>query len=151
MNCSDAKKLISVAQDGALDGRRQEELLRHLSGCAGCAAYKTELEALRAAIPAPRAIAPSPYFYAKVRQKIRADEERTVPFFARLRWLVPSAIAAAMLSALFTGTFFGRSLWTSYSPNTSSDVEIVASAFGLNAFDDGPEGSITAVYNEVKG
>lgn len=42
MRCETSKRMISDALDGALSGRRAARLEHHLSGCAGCRAYRED-------------------------------------------------------------------------------------------------------------
>jgi anti-sigma factor RsiW len=140
--------MISTYIDGSLPHDRQETLQRHLAGCTGCAAYLKELSALRSAIRSPNTITPSPYFYAKVRRRMTNPERTAVPLLVRLQWAAAFAAGTVLVLALLTGNFFGKNLISAFSP-TASDAEIASSNLGLNVFDDGPEESVTAVYNDT--
>jgi len=146
MDCYTAKRKISAYIDNAPDNDPQGEVALHLNACKNCRRYQEELSALRQMMMPPDAIKPSPYFILKIRHKIELFERKKTPPLIAMRWL--PAIAAGFVAgiALFAGSYFGNNLWTHITQQQGPDTRIVSAA-ELNVFDDSPEGSITAVYN----
>jgi anti-sigma factor RsiW len=149
MNCFDAHRALSAHFDEELSDARSEELRRHLADCPACRRYREELGALLAAIQTPAGREPSPYFLQKIRRRIDAGRA-PAPLFGRLRWVSATAASVLLAVTLLTGNFFGRSLWSALATEISPDYE-VASSRGLAAFADDPEGSVSALYTEIKG
>jgi predicted anti-sigma-YlaC factor YlaD len=148
MNCSAAKRKISAYIDNAPDNDPQGEVALHLNACKNCRRYQEELSTLRQMMMPPDAIKPSPYFILKIKHKIELFEREKTPtsIGTGMRWLPAIATGFVAGIALFAGSFFGNTLWTHITQQSGPDTQIVSAA-ELNVFDDSPDGSITAVYN----
>jgi predicted anti-sigma-YlaC factor YlaD len=136
--------------DGALDQDLHRKLVLHLGQCPRCRAYQEELSSLLAVIPPSEKIAPSPYFFLKVKRRIETHEREKTPFLMGLKWAATVAAGMILAVALWTGNFLGSNLLSTVSQSLSVETEVV-SALGLSIFDDSPEGSLMATYNEIRG
>ena len=105
MNCRQVEALLHAQADAQLDTLRGRSIAWHLRGCAGCAAQRDEIEALRARInvEVPRYVAPDS-LRARVRAMTDAVEASSAPRPAarreRTRWLGGGVLAGCAASAL---------------------------------------------------
>jgi anti-sigma factor (TIGR02949 family) len=107
MNCAEATTLLSAYTDGEVSGLARHSLDRHLRDCAGCAAKRDGLLALRARIRAevPRHAAP-PELRARVLATLDAVRASTPaparprPANPRWRWLTGGAAAGCAATVL---------------------------------------------------
>src|SRR5438128_4492966 len=111
MNCKQAETLVAAYTDDEVDALRSHSIRKHLPGCAGCAARRQSIMALRARIRAevPYFVA-SPALHARVRATVGAVRAsappQSRPTGARWRWLTGGVLAgcAASVFAWMLGT-----------------------------------------------
>jgi anti-sigma factor RsiW len=111
MNCKQAETLVAAHADGEVDALHNYSLTTHLLGCAGCAARRESVLALRARIRAevPYFVA-SPALHARVRAMAGAMRAsvppRSRPKPDRWRWVTGGVLAgcAASVFAWMLGT-----------------------------------------------
>jgi anti-sigma factor RsiW len=73
MSCNELEALWIPCLDGKLPPRQRALVEAHVSDCAECAVRLRELEAVSQALAQWEAPAPSPWFDARLRQRIAAD------------------------------------------------------------------------------
>lgn len=149
MECKKAKKLISLYLDGEIEGPQQDILLGHLDSCQECKQEMKVLSTLMEKVSATPDIEPSPYFFVKIKQKIKAEAGH--PLLQLL--LSPRnalLIASAVVVAVFAGIFLGEtSLFSQAAIETASEDTI--SDLNSGAMRDMPKESFTQAYDNIIG
>jgi hypothetical protein len=135
--------LISVAEKD-IAGAASPDVQNHLDSCPECASLVQQFS--RAwENPAPPADAqPSPSFFPRLIERIKADEElrpgRRGPLTVVWRVLRPAAVAAVFLGGIFAGYEVGKA-----GKNIPSPEGSFAGRF-LDSFDNIPRGSVADFY-----
>lgn len=76
MNCEGLETRLIEYLDGRLDGQDKAAVERHLASCAGCAARAEGFRSVFLSLDAWEAPEISPWFNARLRRRIAAEEER---------------------------------------------------------------------------
>jgi anti-sigma factor RsiW len=139
MNCSQAKKLISLQIDEELDARGRSELAAHCAGCPGCARELRELTALFTDFSAPVPLVPSPYFLGTVMRRVHAWEADRGFSLRDLRWPRLVTLGATIALLLLAGNFAGTTLWSSLAQQPSLAAADTGNDAALIAFNDLPQ------------
>jgi anti-sigma factor RsiW len=134
---------LTALVDGALPPDRAREVRRHVAACAACAAEEGRLrDALALLAALPPAPAPSPFFAARLEQRL--SEERPAPggwirSLAVLRWrfAVPAAaLATVALVAAGTVRARGRERALAEHLELLEDYDAIASLGDVRSADD---------------
>jgi hypothetical protein len=73
-----------------------------------------------------------------------------VPFFQRIRGLaVTAATAVAVVASLFIGNQAGKTLYRSIAQTPEPVIAETNNIFGVSAFEEFPDGSLSDIYNEL--
>lgn len=100
MNCTEIRPLVHAYVDNELDLVRSLEVERHLEECAGCAAARNSLLALRSALQQNGLSYPAPAsLYHQVR-RLGAPPREEVKAWSRKAWLPWVSFGVAALAAL---------------------------------------------------
>jgi len=149
MKCSRIKKKISVYLDGEMPEQEREVISQHLQQCEECRRELTALSAVRDAINTIDGMEAPPYFVTRLLQHIR-EQARPVPFFQRIRGLaVTAATAVAVVASLFIGNQAGKTLYRSIAQTPEPVIAETNNIFGVSAFEEFPDGSLSDIYNEL--
>ena len=108
MKCTEAQAWLFQRIDGELSESENSELDSHLSACASCMRdYRLLVLPRRIAETIP-AVASSPYFYGKVRNRIEAEVQSAVGWqiFVSLAHRIVPAMAAITLALLSVFAYF---------------------------------------------
>jgi predicted anti-sigma-YlaC factor YlaD len=150
MRCQKARKFISLAMDGRLEGAAGKELAAHLDGCPACRAWQQEQSWLLDLVRTPHAMAPSRDFHAKVMARIATSSRRSPIFDLSRLFFRPVVLRAAMVLLLVGSAAMGFFLGA---PLLDSAPDARAAAFNqtlnLDAFADLPADSFGAVYDRL--
>lgn len=149
MKCSEVKRKLSAYLDGEVSGADKKEIAEHLTTCEDCQEELTALSSVSDALVVLGGIEVPPYFMTRVRQCIN-DEANATPFLGRIRSIaVTAATAIAVIVSLFIGNQFGRTLYQSITGNGTPATAQTSDVFGLGAFEEFPNGSLSDIYNEL--
>ncbi|MBK8596829.1 MAG: zf-HC2 domain-containing protein [Holophagales bacterium] len=96
MDCEASEPLIEALCDDELDVAAAARLVAHLDGCAGCSAFRRELETRKAAVREARPVDRLP---DEVRARLVLQVGRRAPSWRRGAWAASLGIAAAGLVA----------------------------------------------------
>jgi anti-sigma factor RsiW len=138
MFCWRSRSRLSAWIDGELPPARARALVRHLEGCADCAARERELRGAWdevGALPDPEAGAGD--LWPGIERRL-AHDSRPPVLEQRHRWLVPAAVAACAMLGVVGGTLFALR----FAPRTPRAAETVRAVTTddsfAEAFGDGP-------------
>ncbi len=150
MRCKKARKFISLAMDGRLEGAAGKALAAHLDGCPACREWQQEQSWLLDLVRTPRVLAPGRDFHANVMARIAASSGRPPVFdLSRLRFR-PVVMRAAMVLLLVVsaamGFFLGAPL---LDPAPDARAAAFNQTLNLDAFADLPADSFGAVYDRL--
>jgi len=149
MKCSRIKKKLSAYLDGEMSERERQIISQHLQQCEECNKELAALSAVRDAINTIDGMEVPPYFVTRLRQHIR-EQARPAPFFQRIRGLaVTAATAGAVVASLFIGNQAGKTLYQSIAQTTEPVIAETNNVFGMSAFEEFPDGSLSDIYNEL--
>lgn len=135
--------LISVAEKD-IAGAASPDVQNHLDSCPECALLVQQFSrAWENPVP-PADIQPSPSFFPRLIERIKADEElrpgRRGPLTVVWRILRPAVVAAIFLGGIFAGYEVGKAGKNIPSPEGSFAGRL------LDSFDDIPRGSVADFY-----
>ena len=149
MKCSEVKRKLSAYLDGEVSDADRKEIAEHLKTCEDCQEELAALSSVSDALVLLGGIEVPPYFMTRVRQCI-SDEAKAIPFLERIRSIaVTAATAIAVIGALFIGNQFGRTLYHSITGKGTPATAQASDVFGLGAFEEFPDGSLSDIYNEL--
>lgn len=147
MKCSEIRKKLSAYLDGEITDQEKKTLSDHLDNCLDCRNELLALRTVRKNLNIMPDIAVPPYFYTRLKQRV-ADSDQRLPILERLRQIaLPGFAVALTLLALVLGNTMARIIYQGIA-NPESSTE-TANVFGIDAFDEYPEGSISNAYNEL--
>jgi len=134
MKCSKARKLIERYVDSALPESAAAELQAHLQSCEACRSEEARLRGVMDRLNEWRGVEPALGFDAlmeRIQHRSTAANRAAAP-----AWGVPSWVVAALAAAgIAVGTSLGL-VSSGSEPAQPPTEEQVASAIGLNSFDD---------------
>jgi predicted anti-sigma-YlaC factor YlaD len=138
---------MSAYLDGEVTDREKKTLTDHLDNCLEC---RNELQALRRVNKDLQGIdnmEVPPYFFTRLQQRI-TDQTHGMPFVKKLRqFALPGFAVVLTLLALVTGNTMARTIYQGIAePENTTET---ANVFGIDAFDDYPEGSISQICSEL--
>jgi anti-sigma factor RsiW len=148
MRCNQAKRLVSLAQDGRLDPAERSRLQAHLEGCPSCREWQQEQAWLLGRLRGLEAPAPGPGFQAALLARIAAAG-------ASRRWgmlpppalLRPALLRAAAVLVLAVSALLGYAIGGRLEkPSPATVAAAFDQALNLDAFADLPGGSLAAVH-----
>ena len=146
MKCSKIQIKLSAFLDGELSDQEKKTLSEHLDNCPDC---QSELEALRDMkldLEQVKGVTAPPYFYTRLKQRLY--DETAVPFPEKLRrFSVPAFATAFTILSIILGSTMARTIYQGIS-HTRSTTE-TANVFGVDAFDQYPEGSLSDIYTDL--
>jgi anti-sigma factor (TIGR02949 family) len=149
MKCSKIRKKLSAYLDGEMPEHERSVISEHLQQCKECRAELTALSAVRDALNSIEGMEVPPYFMTRLRQHIKEQRE-PVPFRQRIRGLVfTAATAFALVASLFIGNQAGKTLYQSIAHTPEPVVAETNNVFGLGAFEEFPDNSLSDIYNEL--
>lgn len=153
MNCNGARRMISLYVDGELKGNGEERLLAHLRSCLKCREEMNFMSEILKELPARKIPEVSPYFFARVREKITQGKEAGPIFFPlnlKPAFLGVRLFVVMIIFSALAGIFLGDTYWT-HANNSQLSSEEAKSSFNLGVFEDTPDGSMGDFHNEVLG
>jgi predicted anti-sigma-YlaC factor YlaD len=159
MNCKKVKKNLAGYLEKNLPENMEKELENHLESCPVCSHLWEEFSQLWGALENRERIQPSPYFWARLKQRITEYEEGRKPIWGWLQGLVGWARPAVAVAVLLICVFLGYSLGNFsqvVNGQTTSQVDERTLALQeffnspyLNSLNDLPTGSVEATYLEM--
>jgi anti-sigma factor RsiW len=149
MKCSRSKKKLSAYLDGEMPEQEREVISQHLQQCEECRGEVAAFSAVTDALNTIEGIEVPPYFMTRLRQQVR-EQAKPVPFFQRIRGLaVTAATAVAVVASLFIGNQAGKTLYRSIAQTPEPVIAETNNIFGVSAFEEFPDGSLSDIYNEL--
>ena len=149
MKCSRIRKKLSAYLDGEMHEGGSNDVSEHLQQCEECRKELAALSAVRDALNTIEGMEALPYFMTRLRQRMR-EQAKPVPFVQRIRSLATTAATAvAVVASLFIGNQAGKALYQSILHTPEPAVAETNNVFGLGAFEEFPEGSLSDIYNEL--
>lgn len=149
MKCSRIKKKLSAYLDGEMPKQERIVISEHLQQCEEYRAELAALSAVRDALNTIEGMEVPPYFMTRLRQHVR-EQTKPVPFLRRIRGLaVAAATAFALVASLFIGNQAGKTLYQSIVQTPEPVISESNNVFGLSAFEEFPDGSLSDIYNEL--
>lgn len=150
MNCKFVRKNLVGIVEGELPSEVRKGIEAHLQSCNRCANLVERFAQAWQAWEHSTGIEPSPLFWTRLEQRIRAAEgRRTLPLARNgQRWLRPITALATIL----IGIFFGYQLGSLSTPHSVQSVQQVNSAIeqfvdeNLGSLYDFPAGSVGEFY-----
>jgi anti-sigma factor RsiW len=148
MRCTQAKKLLSAYQDGALSEPQRTRVREHLAQCPGCAALASELQRAWDLLGLSEAADTSSGFVAGVMRRVQAPLPQ--PVWQAPRW----AVAAALAVCLGCGGLVGY--LHSNPPGVGESVHVTLAAdvsqqLGVEAFAPSPADTLAGAYVQFTG
>src|SRR5580693_3557320 len=110
MNCNQIEGVLLDYTAGRLAGADRAAAEQHFAVCAGCRGRATGFRAVAAALEDWDTPPISPWFNARLRQRIVAEEALGWNWRRALGWLAQPATAAAFAAVLMVGSL---AVWTS--------------------------------------
>jgi len=149
MKCSRIKKKLSAYLDGEMPEHEKNIISEHLRQCKDCRAELAALSAVRDVLKSIEGMEVPPYFIARLRQHIKA-QAKPLPFLQRIKSLaVTAATAFALVASLFIGNQAGKTLYQSIAQTPEPVTAETSNVFGLSAFEEFPDGSLSDIYDEL--
>ena len=149
MKCSKIKKRLSAYLDGEMPGQERRIISEHLKQCEECRAELAALSSVVDALETIEGFEVPPYFMTRLRQAVR-EQEKPMPFLQRMRSLaISAATAVGVIASLFIGNQAGKNLYQTITRTSEPVVAETDNVFGLGAFDEFPEGSLSDIYDEL--
>ena len=147
MKCSEIRKKLSAYLDDEVTDKEKKILSDHLDNCLECRNELQELRGVNKGLQGVGTMEVPPYFFTRLKQRI-ADQEQCVPFIERLRrFALPGFTVVLTLLALVMGNTMARTIYQGIAE--SEHTTETANVFGIDAFDDYPQGSVSDIYNEL--
>lgn len=120
MKCKDINKDLIFFAEGSLTGKRKEEINNHLSGCEMCRNFIKELTYDLELIEKEKEVAPNPFLYSRIQNKINSLEQTGNVFItSAVKILRPVFISLLILSGIFSGFKLGNYYSNKYSYEAS--------------------------------
>ncbi len=149
MKCSKIKRRISAYIDGEVPEHERNLISEHLQQCEECAVELAALSAATDALNEIKGIEVPPFFMTRLRQNIREQTE-TVSIRQKIKRLVFSAVTAfAVIASVLVGNQAGKILYSSIARTHEPAVAETGDVFGLGAFEEFPDGSLSDIYYEL--
>jgi anti-sigma factor RsiW len=149
MKCSRIKKKLSAYLDGEMPEQESKIISEHLQHCEGCRAELAELSTVTDAISTIEGIEVPAYFMTRLRQHVR-EQAKPVPFVQRIRSLaLTAATTVGVVASLFIGNQAGKTLYKSMAQTREPIIAETSNVFGLSAFEEFPDGSLSDIYDEL--
>lgn len=149
MKCFRIKKKLSAYLDGEMPEQERITISEHLKQCEECRAELAALSAVADALNTIEGMEVPPYFMTRLRQNVR-EQAKPVPFLLRIKSLaVTAATAFALVASLFIGNQAGKTLYQSIAQTPEPVMVETDDVFGLGAFEEFPDGSLSDIYNEL--
>lgn len=149
MKCSKIKKRLSAYLDGELSEQERCIISEHLKLCQECKAELAAMSSVSDALKILEGFETPPFFMTRLRQAVK-EQEKPVPFLQRIKGLVVSAATAvAVIASLFIGNQAGRTIYQSIARTPEPAMVETSDVFGLDGFEEFPEGSLSDIYDEL--
>lgn len=149
MKCSGIKRKLSAYLDGEMPEQEKITISEHLQQCKDCSVELAALSAVKEALNDIEGIEVPPYFMTRLRQNIR-EQVKPTSIRQKVRRLVfTGATAFAVVASLFLGNQAGKILYSSINRTLEPAVAETSNGFGLGAFEEFPDGSLSDIYNEL--
>ena len=159
MNCGNVKKNLVFLLENELLEKQRVEIENHLKFCPNCSHLLEEFSQLWGTLEHREKIQPSPYFWARLKQRITEYEEGRKPIWGWFEGLVGWARPAVAVVALLICTFLGYSLGnfpqsvngqtTSQADERTLALQQFFDSHNLNPLTDLPTGSVEATYLDM--
>jgi len=151
MHCQKARQAITLYLDKELEKAAENEFLGHIKFCVKCREEMEFRSRILKYVAIPEPIEPSPYFFSKVKAKIKSIEGHSI--FSPARWQLTFASAglfAIMALVPFVASIFLGNIYMSQTTDTALvSNQKTKTALGLDVFDELPPDSLGATYNEI--
>lgn len=149
MKCSRIKQRLSAYLDKEMSEQERLTISEHLKECEECRAEFAVLSSISDALKAIEGFEVPPYFTTRLRQAVREMEWRS-PLLQRMRGVaISTATALAVVFSLFIGNQAGKMIYQLIARNSESATTETNNGFGLGAFEEFPDGSLSDIYNEL--
>ncbi len=147
MRCTQAKRSVSLAQDGRLSPAAMAPLQAHLDRCPSCREWQEELAWLHGRLQRLEAPAAGPGFQAAVMARAAAAGARRRRALPPLTLLRPVLRRAAAVLVLALSALLGYAISSRLErPSPAAVAAAFDQALNLDAFADLPGGSLGAVH-----
>lgn len=73
IDCADVREEVSLWMDGDLDPSRAETVEKHLESCAGCAAFRQDLNSIRQGVEGLEPLDPPEHLWTNLRLQLEAE------------------------------------------------------------------------------
>ena len=154
MHCQKARRMISLYIDGELKRDQAQELLEHTNSCPACGSEMEFMVEVLKNLPVQKNLEVSPYFFAKVREKIRQSKETNPIFFPlnlKPAFLGISLFVVIIIFSALAGVFLGETYIAQAKKSEIALDKETKSSLNLDVFEDVPEGSFGYIQNEMLG
>jgi anti-sigma factor RsiW len=149
MKCRDVEKMLSAYSDGESSAERKTLIESHVRSCASCSRILEEDRILWKALGESPSAKASPFFYTRIKAKLRAEESAPRPSAWTERLLIPASALAIAVLGFWLGTIAGGN---GDAQNQEATVQNpVASASYLDTFNSVPSASFGEVYFAMAG
>jgi predicted anti-sigma-YlaC factor YlaD len=147
MKCSEIRIKLSAYLDGEVTDQEKKTLSDHLDNCLDCRNELQALHSVRDGLQVIDNMEVPLYFFTRLKQRI-VDQEEHMPFIERIRqFALPGFAVVLTLLALVLGNTMARTIYKGVAePELTTET---ANVFGIEAFDDYPEGSVSSIYSEL--
>lgn len=147
MKCSAIQKKLSAYLDGEVAAIEKRNIEAHLASCPACQNALRVLSRVNDDLKLVPDMEVPPYFYTRLRQRIK-DQGSAVPLLERIRrFALPGLAVVLTLLALVLGNTMAKTIYQGIAEPTPGTE--TANLFGIDAFDEYPEGSVSNVYSEL--
>ncbi len=156
MKCRDVEKMLSAYSDGESSAEKMTLIEAHVRSCASCSRILEENRILWKTLGESPSAKASPFFYARLQARLRAEENAPRPAAWTERFLIPASAVAIAVLGFWLGTIAGGSGDAQKQETAAQKQETAvqnpaAGASYLDTFNSVPNSSFGDVYFAMAG
>jgi predicted anti-sigma-YlaC factor YlaD len=147
MKCSKIQKKLSAYLDNEVSQTEKGIIEAHLASCSVCQSALQDFSMINDELKLVPGMEVPPYFSTRLKQRIK-DQHGVMPILERIRRLTLPVFATVIIfTALIAGNIMAKTIYQGIAePKTSDET---ANVFGISAFDEYPEGSVSNIYTAL--
>ncbi|MBN2620494.1 zf-HC2 domain-containing protein [candidate division WOR-3 bacterium] len=147
MKCSEIQKKLSAYLDNEVSQTEKGTIEAHLASCSACQHALQAFSMVNDELKLVPGMEVPPYFATRLKQRMK-DLHRGAPALGRIRqFALPGFTVILTLIALILGNTMARTIYQGMTePETAAET---ANVFGISAFDEYPEGSVSNIYTAL--